>query len=127
MADEILQALLRICGNGVKPGIENWQELADILVRLERELLGLQDAGGRYGASVLAIAWARRACQQSNRAQMLKALNYAIEQLEAKTTDLKSLNASLVSADSGAAASGWKERQQATLANSRAARAGRES
>lgn len=120
MANEILEALLRIRGDGSKPGIQNWRDTIDTLVHVEKKLLALADAGGRYGASVLAITWARRSCERSNRTQMLKALDYAIEQLEAKSAaDLNALNASLLSSGLPVAYSGSiKKPQQMAQANS---------
>ena len=105
MVEETLEALLQIRGNGVHPGLEDWERITEILVYLERKLIGLTDGGGRYGASVLAIQWARKASQNLDRRQMLKALDYAIEQLEAKSAaDLHALNASIVSSN---ATSAW--------------------
>jgi hypothetical protein len=100
MVEEILEALLQIRGNGVRPGLEDWQRITEILVEVERKLIGLADLGGRYGASVLAIQWARKASQKLDREQMLKALAFAIEQLEAKTAgDLHALNISILSSN----------------------------
>jgi hypothetical protein len=100
MIEQMLKALLEICGNGVRRGVEDWQRITEILVRLETQLIGEAGVGGRYGASVLAIQWARKAAQNLNRGQMLKALDYAIEQLQAKTAaDLHTLNLSVISSD----------------------------
>jgi hypothetical protein len=100
MIEQMLKALLEICGNGVRRGLEDWQRITEILVHLEAQLTGEAGVGGRYGAAVLAIQWARKASQNLNRGQMLKALDYAIDQLQAKTAaDLHTLNLSVISSE----------------------------
>lgn len=114
MSCETLETLLQIRGNGTKSGLDNWQRTTATLINLERKLLGVAAAGGRYEASFLAIAWARRASQDANKMQLVKALDYAIEQLQGKSADdLHTLNTSILASHAPRASSeGPKKRSK---------------
>jgi hypothetical protein len=41
MVEETLEALLQIRGNGIRPGLEDWHHITEILVDVERKLIGM--------------------------------------------------------------------------------------